>query len=120
MAHATHTKRAPPAPLAPGVCFTRNPATGNKELYGEYLANAQGEDVVAGIRTPLPVVQMADVFPQAYADLVANTTLLETHMRDMQDCEVRVHMGVAGGGGGVRAPAPHRPTPFPSHAATST
>lgn len=77
-----------------GVCFTRNPATGDKVLYGEYLPNAQGEDVVAGIRTPLDVAHMADNFPAAYADLVANTTLLERHMRDMQDCEFTVQDGI--------------------------
>lgn len=133
-----------------GVCFTRNPATGEKGLYGEYLANAQGEDVVAGgracvrsslcacayafltaavslktgvlyglqttiptfpppltkhtlgsrptspctytrlaagIRTPLNVTKMAEVFPTAYVDLVRDTTALEQHMQDMQDCE---------------------------------
>ncbi|EFN51244.1 hypothetical protein CHLNCDRAFT_141269 [Chlorella variabilis] len=77
-----------------GVCFTRNPATGEKLLYGEYLPNAQGEDVVAGIRTPLDVKHMADNFPAAYQDLVDNTTLLERHMRDMQDCEFTVQDGV--------------------------
>lgn len=147
----------PAPPARAGVCFTRNPATGDKVLYGEYLPNAQGEDVVAGIRTPLDVahvsgggggraggllgragaqparpprqvcllppesrpralapawsafckhractdsvcapppphptpLQMADNFPAAYADLVANTTLLERHMRDMQAREGR-------------------------------
>lgn len=73
-----------------GVCFTRNPANGRKELYGEYLQNAQGEDVVAGIRTPLPVAQMAETFPEAHADLVHNTETLEKHMRDMQDCEFTI------------------------------
>ncbi|PRW32963.1 pyruvate phosphate dikinase [Chlorella sorokiniana] len=77
-----------------GVCFTRNPATGEKKLYGEYLQNAQGEDVVAGIRTPKDVSHMAENFAQAYEDLVANTTLLEKHMRDMQDCEFTVQDGV--------------------------
>lgn len=78
---------------ATGVCFTRNPATGEPGLYGEFLVNAQGEDVVAGIRTPLPVKQMIEAFPQAYADLVANTTALEQHMHDMQDCEFTVQDG---------------------------
>lgn len=73
-----------------GVCFTRNPATGTRGLYGEFLVNAQGEDVVAGIRTPLPVAKMAEAFPQAYKDLVAHTTALERHMHDMQDCEFTV------------------------------
>ncbi|KAI7845814.1 hypothetical protein COHA_000725 [Chlorella ohadii] len=77
-----------------GVCFTRNPATGEKKLYGEYLQNAQGEDVVAGIRTPKDVSHMAENFAQAYEDLVYNTTLLEKHMRDMQDCEFTVQDGV--------------------------
>jgi len=76
-----------------GVCFTRNPATGENKLYGEYLPNAQGEDVVAGIRTPLDVAHMAENFPAAYDDLVANTQLLEKHMRDMQDCEFTVQEG---------------------------
>jgi pyruvate,orthophosphate dikinase len=73
-----------------GVCFTRNPATGEPGLYGEFLVNAQGEDVVAGIRTPLPVAQMAQAFPQAYDDLVKCTTALENHMHDMQDCEFTI------------------------------
>lgn len=77
-----------------GVCFTRNPATGEPGLYGEFLVNAQGEDVVAGIRTPLPVAQMAQAFPKAYADLVKNTTALEQHMHDMQDCEFTVQDGI--------------------------
>ena len=76
-----------------GVCFTRNPATGQSGLYGEFLVNAQGEDVVAGIRTPLPVAQMAEAFPEAYVDLVKNTTALENHMHDMQDCEFTVQDG---------------------------
>jgi len=67
-----------------GVCFTRNPATGAPGLYGEFLVNAQGEDVVAGIRTPLPVAEMAEAFPQAHKDLVENTRNLERHMADMQ------------------------------------
>jgi pyruvate, orthophosphate dikinase len=75
---------------ATGVCFTRNPSNGEPGLYGEFLVNAQGEDVVAGIRTPLPVAQMAELFPKAHADLVANTQLLERHLRDMQDCEFTV------------------------------
>lgn len=73
-----------------GVCFTRNAGNGTKELYGEFLINAQGEDVVAGIRTPLPIVEMGKAFPEAYADLLANTQLLENHMKDMQDCEFTV------------------------------
>lgn len=77
-----------------GVCFTRNPANGKKELYGEYLANAQGEDVVAGIRTPLPVSEMGKQFPEAYKELVENTTRLENYMRDMQDCEFTIQDGL--------------------------
>jgi pyruvate,orthophosphate dikinase len=73
-----------------GVCFTRNPSTGEKLLYGEFLVNAQGEDVVAGIRTPLPISTMADLFPQAYRELVEVTALLEKHYMNMQDIEFTV------------------------------
>jgi len=76
-----------------GVCFTRSPTDGTHKLYGEFLINAQGEDVVAGIRTPLPIIEMAKAFPQAYSDLVYNTKLLENHMKDMQDCEFTVQDG---------------------------
>ncbi|KAG2446243.1 hypothetical protein HXX76_000835 [Chlamydomonas incerta] len=76
-----------------GVCFTRNPANGTSELFGEFLINAQGEDVVAGIRTPMPIKLMADVMPPIYAELVANTTMLEKHMKDMQDVEFTVQEG---------------------------
>jgi len=76
-----------------GVCFTRNPATGEKGLYGEFLINAQGEDVVAGIRTPLSVAKMAEAFPEAYKDLIHHTTALENQMHDMQDCEFTVQNG---------------------------
>ncbi|KXZ56144.1 hypothetical protein GPECTOR_1g122 [Gonium pectorale] len=76
-----------------GVCFTRNPANGERELFGEFLINAQGEDVVAGIRTPMPIKHMADVMPPIYAELVANTTMLEKHMKDMQDVEFTVQEG---------------------------
>ncbi|GLC39948.1 Pyruvate, phosphate dikinase 2 [Pleodorina starrii] len=76
-----------------GVCFTRNPANGDRELFGEFLINAQGEDVVAGIRTPMPIKLMADVMPPIYAELVANTTMLEKHMKDMQDVEFTVQEG---------------------------
>mmetsp|Transcript_3551 Transcript_3551/g.7208 ORF Transcript_3551/g.7208 Transcript_3551/m.7208 type:complete len:907 (-) Transcript_3551:884-3604(-) len=78
---------------ATGVCFTRNPATGEPGLYGEFLRNAQGEDVVAGIRTPLPVKEMSEPFPKAFKDLVDDTQLLENHMHDMQDCEFTVQDG---------------------------
>lgn len=78
---------------ATGVCFTRNPATGEPGLYGEFLQNAQGEDVVAGIRTPLPVKEMNESFPQAFEQLLHDTKLLEDHMHDMQDCEFTVQDG---------------------------
>ena len=73
-----------------GVAFTRNPSTGAKELYGEFLANAQGEDVVAGIRTPQPVEAMADVMPAAYQQLLATLSRLEERYRDMQDVEFTI------------------------------
>jgi pyruvate,orthophosphate dikinase len=73
-----------------GVCFTRNPSTGEALLYGEYLINAQGEDVVAGIRTPEPIARLAADLPEAYAELVANCNLLEAHYKDMQDIEFTV------------------------------
>ncbi len=76
-----------------GVCFTRNPATGERELYGEFLVNAQGEDVVAGIRTPEPIAQMADEFPQPYRELVEVTNRLEKHYQNMQDIEFTVQDG---------------------------
>jgi pyruvate,orthophosphate dikinase len=73
-----------------GVGFTRNPSTGANELYGEFLANAQGEDVVAGIRTPQPVESMADVLPAAYEQLLETMRKLEEHYRDVQDVEFTV------------------------------
>jgi pyruvate, orthophosphate dikinase len=73
-----------------GVAFSRDPGTGRNELKGEYLVNAQGEDVVAGIRTPLPISAMADKFPQAYAQFVQNVNALERHFKDMQDVEFTV------------------------------
>lgn len=78
---------------ATGVCFTRNPSTGAKELYGEFLTNAQGEDVVAGIRTPRPLAEMEQVLPEAFADLRRTMDLLEHHYRDMQDIEFTVDDG---------------------------
>lgn len=66
-----------------GVLFTRNPSTGEKKLYGEFLINAQGEDVVAGIRTPQELDTMKDCFPQAYQELVENCKILESHYKDM-------------------------------------
>lgn len=73
-----------------GVCFTRDPANGNNELFGEYLTNAQGEDVVAGIRTPMPISQLKNQFPDVYQDFWDMTQLLERHMGDMQDIEFTV------------------------------
>ncbi|MDO1801989.1 PEP/pyruvate-binding domain-containing protein, partial [Escherichia coli] len=72
------------ATSATGVCFTRNPATGEKELYGEFLVNAQGEDVVAGIRTPRSLAEMEEVLPEAYHDLIDTMKKMESHYRDMQ------------------------------------
>ena len=76
-----------------GVAFTRDPATGEKGLMGEFLVNAQGEDVVAGVRTPMPIAQMAEKFPEAYADFVKVCATLEDHYRDMQDMEFTVEAG---------------------------
>ncbi len=76
-----------------GVAFTRDPATGDKGLMGEFLVNAQGEDVVAGVRTPMPIAQMAEKFPEAYADFVRVCGILEDHYRDMQDMEFTVEAG---------------------------
>ncbi|MBQ7671275.1 MAG: pyruvate, phosphate dikinase [Clostridia bacterium] len=76
-----------------GVAFTRDPATGEKKLMGEFLVNAQGEDVVAGVRTPMPIAQMAEQFPEAYADFVKVCDLLEAHYHDMQDMEFTVENG---------------------------
>lgn len=75
---------------ATGVCFTRNPSTGDKGLYGEFLVNAQGEDVVAGIRTPRHLSEMADVLPEAYEELLATMARLEAHYKDMQDLEFTI------------------------------
>ena len=76
-----------------GVAFTRDPATGEKGLMGEFLVNAQGEDVVAGVRTPMPIAQMADKFPEAYAEFTAVCATLEDHYRDMQDMEFTIEAG---------------------------
>jgi pyruvate, orthophosphate dikinase len=73
-----------------GVAFTRNPSTGAKEVYGEFLANAQGEDVVAGIRTPQPVESMGQLMPAAYEQLLATMRRLEEHYRDVQDVEFTI------------------------------
>jgi pyruvate, orthophosphate dikinase len=75
---------------ATGVGFTRNPATGAKEFYGEFLVNAQGEDVVAGIRTPQPIAELEKVMPKAYKQLRDITTRLEKHYRDVQDFEFTI------------------------------
>jgi pyruvate, orthophosphate dikinase len=79
---------------ATGVCFTRNPATGARELYGEFLVNAQGEDVVAGIRTPQSLAELESVMPEAFAGLTAQMERLEHHYRDMQDIEFTIERGV--------------------------
>jgi len=76
-----------------GVCFTRNPSTGEPELYGEYLVNAQGEDVVAGIRTPKPISEMEQEFSTSYAELLKMTTDLEKHYQNMQDIEFTIQDG---------------------------
>ena len=76
-----------------GVAFTRNPGTGAKELFGEFLTNAQGEDVVAGVRTPMPISEMAEKFPEAYSDFVKVCDILESHYHDMQDMEFTVEHG---------------------------
>ena len=76
-----------------GVAFTRNPSTGERQFYGEFLVNAQGEDVVAGIRTPLSIDEMADRLPRAYEQLLATQALLERHYCDMQDIEFTVERG---------------------------
>jgi len=76
-----------------GVGFTRNPATGVKEFYGEFLMNAQGEDVVAGIRTPVPILELQKIMPNVYDQLREITTRLEKHYRDMQDFEFTIQDG---------------------------
>ncbi|MBC7841505.1 MAG: pyruvate, phosphate dikinase [Gemmatimonadaceae bacterium] len=76
-----------------GVAFTRDPSTGERAFYGEFLVNAQGEDVVAGIRTPLRIERMSELLPDAYAELMQTQLALETHFRDMQDLEFTVERG---------------------------
>ncbi len=76
-----------------GVAFTRNPASGEKKVFGEYLLNAQGEDVVAGIRTPKSIHEMADELPESYGQLMSITRRLEAHYRDMQDIEFTIEQG---------------------------
>ncbi len=76
-----------------GVAFTRDPATGEKKLMGEFLTNAQGEDVVAGVRTPMPIAQMEEKFPEAFKQFTNVCQILEDHYRDMQDMEFTVEHG---------------------------
>ena len=76
-----------------GVAFTRNPSTGEKKLYGEYLINAQGEDVVAGIRTPQPISKLSEDLPEVYEHFVKVANLLEQHYKDMQDIEFTIENG---------------------------
>ena len=73
-----------------GVAFTRNPATGENKLYGEYLINAQGEDVVAGVRTPQPISELEKVMPEVYKQFTDVCGILENHYRDMQDMEFTI------------------------------
>ena len=76
-----------------GVAFTRNPATGEKGIYGEYLINAQGEDVVAGVRTPQPISKLEEDLPECYKEFIELATKLENHYRDMQDMEFTIQEG---------------------------
>src|ERR1041385_5875717 len=76
-----------------GVGFTRNPATGNNEFYGEFLMNAQGEDVVSGVRTPVPILELKKIMPNVYDQLREITTRLEKHYKDMQDFEFTIQDG---------------------------
>ena len=91
-----------------GVAFTRNPATGEKKLFGEFLMNAQGEDVVAGVRTPQPIAQLAEVMPEVYEQFVDICNTLENHYRDMQDMEFTIedkHLYMLQTRNGKRTPA---------------
>lgn len=76
-----------------GVAFTRNPSTGEKGIYGEYLINAQGEDVVAGVRTPQPITKLAEDLPECYEEFIKIATKLEKHYKDMQDMEFTIQEG---------------------------
>ena len=76
-----------------GVAFTRNPSTGEKGIFGEYLINAQGEDVVAGVRTPQPITKLAEDLPECYNEFIRLSTMLENHYRDMQDMEFTIQEG---------------------------
>jgi pyruvate,orthophosphate dikinase len=78
---------------ATGVCFTRNPSTGEHLLYGEFLVNAQGEDVVAGLRTPMPIQKLKEMMPKSFAELYDYTRKLETHYKNMQDIEFTIQDG---------------------------
>ena len=128
---------------ATGVAFTRDPSTGEQGLYGEFLVNAQGEDVVAGIRTPEPLERMEERLPEAFAQLLETMAALERHYRDVQDIEFTVEEGalyllqtrigeahrrrgaegggrdgrggpdLPGGGGGADRPGAARPAPAP-------
>src|SRR6202043_3240083 len=75
------------------VGFTRNPAIGTKEFYGEFLLNAQGEDVVSGVRTPVPILELHKIMPDVYNQLRDTTTRLEKHYKDMQDFEFTIQEG---------------------------
>src|ERR1035438_3695108 len=76
-----------------GVGFTRNPSTGAKEFYGEFLLNAQGEDVVSGVRTPVPILELKEVMPAVFKQLREITTRMEDHYKDMQDFEFTIQDG---------------------------
>lgn len=76
-----------------GVAFTRNPSTGEKGIYGEYLINAQGEDVVAGVRTPQPISKLEEDLPECYKQFMELALKLENHYRDMQDMEFTIEEG---------------------------
>jgi pyruvate,orthophosphate dikinase len=76
-----------------GVAFTRNPATGEKKVFGEYLINAQGEDVVAGIRTPEPIDRLKTDMPEIYGQFINTRAVLESHFKDMQDIEFTIENG---------------------------
>jgi pyruvate,orthophosphate dikinase len=78
-----------------GVAFTRNPANGQNEFYGEFLINAQGEDVVAGVRTPEPVANLKAAMPKSYAELLKVRSILEKHFKDVQDIEFTIQEGEA-------------------------
>src|SRR5205814_1266222 len=76
-----------------GVAFTRNPANGENEFYGEFLIDAQGEDVVAGVRTPPPVIELKKLMPKCYAELLKVRATLEKHFKDVQDVEFTIQEG---------------------------